>query len=321
MVQTGNVRARQTIRFPSGTLGSGRIVDARATDGSRGQGHTERHLSVGGGGKSPLRVPGGAIETTVHHEEGTVGKVDKLTHGAGLEHVIILLPNRAGSVEWFRGDALAVLGSGNQPGVDKGPGVVTPAVFGHVATAAEEESGVIVVRRGQGEHGDTSGGRVDSDDVAWNVGEADLLECVGVPKHGGNVGLDEHLSGGHHEGVSVRVEARGIDHELHDLGVALGWEELDGGLGGTSLGSGIGVWVVPVDVATVDEAANQSNGTIGKGLSGRVPTRLLHLQHVRIFVPLAFGSRNEIRIRAGARIDDTDGPGTVVILVGIVVLR
>jgi len=36
-----------------------------------------------------------------------------------------------------------------------------------------------------------------------------------------------------------------------------------------------------VDVAAVDEATNQSNGAVSEGLSGRVPTRLLHLQHIQ----------------------------------------
>ena len=121
--------------------------------------------------------------------------------------------------------------------------------------------------------------------------------------------------------MGVRIETGGVDHELHEFGVAPGREELDGGLGGTPLSSGIGVWVVPVDVATVDEAANQSDGTVSERLGGGVPSRLLHLQHSRVFPPSTLGFGNEIGVRASARVDDTNGPGPVVILIGLVELR
>ena len=98
MVQTGDAGSGQTIRTPSGALRSGRIVDARATNGSRGQGHTEGHLSVGGGCKSPFRVSGGTIETAIYNEESGIGKDDELTHGTGLKHVVVLLPSGTGSV-------------------------------------------------------------------------------------------------------------------------------------------------------------------------------------------------------------------------------
>jgi len=320
MVQTGDARSRQAIRVPSRTLGGGGIVDAGATDGSGSERHTEGHLRVCGGCEGPLGVSCGTIETAVHNEESAIGKYDELTHGTGLEHVIILLPSGAGSVEGLGGDALAVLGSGNQPGIDEGPGVVTPIVLGHVATTAEEESRVVVVVWGQRKHGDTSGGRVDSNDVTRNVGKANLVEGVGVPKHGRDVCLDEHLSGGHHERVSVGVETGSVDHKLHELGVTFGWVELDSGFSGPSLGSGIGIGVVSIDISTVDETADHGDGTIGEGLSGRVPTGLLHLQHTSIFPPSAFGLRNEIRVGTGARVDDTDGTSTVVILISLVEL-
>ena len=148
VVQAGDGRTRQTVRAPSRALGSGRIVDAGTTNGSRGQGHTEGHLSVGRGGEGSLCVSGGTIEPTVHDEESGIRKDDELTHGTTLEKVIILLPNRAGSVERLGSDALAVLGSGNQPGIDEGPGVVAPVVLRHVATTAEEESRIVLVLRG-----------------------------------------------------------------------------------------------------------------------------------------------------------------------------
>ena len=320
MVQAGDGRTRQAIRVPPGALRSGGIVDAGATNGSRSQGHTEGHLSVCGGCESPLGVSCGTIETTIHDEDGAVRKVDELTHGTGLEHVVILLPSRTGSVKWFGGDALAVLGSGNQPGIDEGPGIVTPVILGHVTTTAEEDGRVVLVFWGHWKHGNTSRGRVDADDATGNVGEANLFKGIGVPKHGGDVCLEEHPSGGHHEGMGVRVETGSVDHELHDPGVASGWEKLYGGLSGASLVGGVGVGVVPVDVSTVYEAADQSNGTIGEGLSGGIPTRLLHLQHCRIFPPSALGFRDEVRVGASARADDTNCTSTVVILVSLVVL-
>ena len=163
---------------------------------------------------------------------------------------------------------MAVVGSGNIPSIDEGPRVVAPVVLGHVATTTEEEGRVVLVLRGQRKHGNPSRGGVYSNDTIGDVGEAILVEGVGIPKHGGNVGLDEHISGGHHEGVSVRVETGGINHELHDPCSARGWEELDSGLSGTSLGGWVGVGVVSVDIATVDEATNKSDSPIGKGFSG-----------------------------------------------------
>ena len=320
MVETGDGRSRQAIRAPSGTLRSGGIIDTGATNGSRSQGHTEGHLSVCGGCESSLGVSCGAVETTVHDEESAIRKVDELAHGTGLEHIVILFPSRAGSIEWLRGDALTVRGSGNQPGIDEGPGIVTPVILGHVATTTEEDGRGVVVLRGQRKHGSTSRGGVDANDAIGNVRKANLFEGIRVPKHCGDVCLDEHLSGGHHEGVSVRVETGGIDHELHDLGVASGWVKLDSGLSGASLVGGVSIGVVPIDVSTVDETADQSDGTIAEGLSGRIPTRLLHLQHCRIFPPSARGVRDEIRVGAGARVDYTNCTSTVVILVSVVVL-
>ena len=57
----------------------------------------------------------------------------------------ILLPHGAGAVKWLGGDVLAVLGSGNEPGIDKRPGIVTPIILGHVTTTTEEEGRVVVV--------------------------------------------------------------------------------------------------------------------------------------------------------------------------------
>ena len=215
---------------------------------------------------------------------------------------------------------MAVLGSGNQPGIDKWPGVVTPVVLRHVTTAAEEDGGIVVVLRSQRKHRDTTGGRIDSDDTTRHVGKASLAEGCRVPQHGGNVGLDEHLARGHHEGVGVRVETRSIDHELHLLGGAFRGEELDSGFGGTSFGCWVGVGVIPVDVTTVDETTDQSNCTIGEGFSSRVPTRLLHLQHIGIFPPTALRIGNEIVVGSSTRVDDTNGAGAVVILEGRVIL-
>jgi len=81
VIETLDGRSGEAVRAPSRALGSGRTVDAWVTDGSRGQGHTKGHLSVGGGGESPLRVSGGTVEATVYDEEGAVGKADELTHG------------------------------------------------------------------------------------------------------------------------------------------------------------------------------------------------------------------------------------------------
>ena len=304
---------------PPRTLRSVRVVDAGTTNGSGSQGHAVGHLGVRGGSESPLCVSSGTVEPTVDHEEGAIRKTDELAHGARLQHVVVLHPSGARSVLWLRGYALTIAGSGDQPSIDEGPGVVTPVILGHVATTAEDDSGGVVVLRSQREHGNTSGGRVDSNDTSGHVGETSFLEGIWVPQHSGYVGLEEHLPRGHHEGVSVGVETRSVDHELHLLGRARGWEELDGRLGSTSFCSGICVGIVPVDVASVDETTDQSDGTIGEGLSGRVPTRFLHLQNVGIFPPSALGVGDEVGIGTSARVENSNGTSAVVILVSRVV--
>ena len=116
--------------------------------------------------------------------------------------------------------------------------------------------------------------------------------------------------------MSVGVETRGVNHELHLLGIALGWEEFDSRFSGASLGRGVSVGVVPVNVTTVDETSDQSNCAIGEGLGSRIPTRLLHLQHIGVFPPTARRIGNELGIGAGTRVKDSNGAGTVVVLVG-----
>lgn len=115
--------------------------------------------------------------------------------------------------------------------------------------------------------------------------------------------------------MSVGVETRSVDHKLHLLGGPFRWEELDGGLCGTSFGSGVGVGVVPIDVTTVDEATNQSEWYRRQEARGRIPTRLLPLQHVCVLPPSALGLVDEISVGAGTRVKNTGGASAVVILV------
>ena len=56
--------------------------------------------------------------------------------------------------------------------------------------------------------------------------------------------------------MSVSVETRSADHELHLLDGAFGLEELDGGLGSASLNCGVDIGEVPVDATAV---GNQSD--------------------------------------------------------------
>jgi hypothetical protein len=76
---------------------------------------------------------------------------------------------------------LTVAGSGNKPGVDKWPGIVTPVMLGDVVTTAEADGGVVVILGGQWEHGNASGGRVDADNIARHVRETGLFEGGRVP--------------------------------------------------------------------------------------------------------------------------------------------
>ena len=103
--------------------------------------------------------------------------------------------------------------------------------------------------------------------------------------------------------MDVRVETGSTYHELYLLSSTFRWEELDGGFCGASFGGGVGVGVVPVDVTTIDKAANQGYGTIREGFGGGIPARLLHLQHIGIFPPTAFGSADEVGIGSSARVE------------------
>jgi hypothetical protein len=105
---------------------------------------------------------------------------------------------------------------------------------------------------------------------------------------GRDIGLHKHFPGSEQVCMRVRIEAGCLHHELHHLcGDAIARKELIGGLGGTSFEGGIGVGIVSVDVTSVDEAANEDNSAVCQGLSGGIPTLLLHLNEGRVIEPLA----------------------------------
>ena len=133
----------------------------------------------------------------------------------------------------------------------------------------------------------------------------------------GNVGLDEHVSRRHEVCVGVGVETRGCYHELHDGSSTPRRVKLVGRFRSTSLICWVCVGGVPVDISTVDKTTNDGNGSIGKGFCGRIPALLLHGKNCCVVEPLALG-RGEI-VGIGTWVEDTDGFGTVVILVDSVV--
>ena len=135
---------------------------------------------------------------------------------------------------------------------------------------------------------------------------------------GGDIGLHEHFPGSEQVCMCVGIEARCLHHELHHLcGDAIAREELVGGLGGTSFEGWIGVGIVSVDITAVDEAANENNSAVCQGLSGGIPTLLLHLNEGRVIEPLAIRGGQVIAV--GTRIEDSDGFGAIVVHVDVVV--
>lgn len=128
---------------------------------------------------------------------------------------------------------------------------------------------------------------------------------------GRDICLQEHLSGGHEEGVRVRVETGGINHELHVGRGSGGREELISRLSGTALGSWVCVREVAVDVPAADETADDGDGAICHWFRRRVPPVLLHGEEGRIVEPLAILIPG-IGV-ASTGIEDTDGFAAVVV--------
>ena len=134
---------------------------------------------------------------------------------------------------------------------------------------------------------------------------------------GRNVGLDKHLSRRHEVCVGVRVEPRSGYHELHDGGITLGRVKLISRFRSASLVFWIYVGSVPVDITAVDKTTYDGNASISQSFCSGIPALLLHGKKCCIVEPLTL-RRCEI-VGVSARVEDTDGFGPVVILVGRVI--
>ena len=134
---------------------------------------------------------------------------------------------------------------------------------------------------------------------------------------GGEVGLYEHLSGGHEVGVGVRVETGGGDHELHEGGVAPGRVKLESGCRSATLVGGVDVGHVPVDVPAAGEATDECDGAIAERLCGRVPACLLHGEDVWVVEPL---TGRVGHVGGGARVEYADGLSAVIVVVHVVIV-
>lgn len=125
--------------------------------------------------------------------------------------------------------------------------------------------------------------------------------------------MEQHLSRSHQEGVSVRVETRGFDHELHDLSFTATGEELESWFGGTTFVGRISVGPIPVHVTTVDETTDDGNSAVTESFSGRIPAGLLHGEKGGVIEPVALGA--ELGVWTCAWVEDTDSSGTVEVVV------
>lgn len=135
-----------------------------------------------------VSVSGGTHVSTVTHPKLTVGEVDKLSHGPPGGQEIVILVLGVGSVGRDP-DTRVVGGDGGNVVLD--PTVRTPV--GRSATSAEEQRGLVVVGRGQGQHGRRGRGGVDPDGVG-HVGQVGGLLGVPVVQDGAVVGLHEELA-------------------------------------------------------------------------------------------------------------------------------
>ena len=71
-----------------------------------------------------------------------------------------------------------------------------------------------------------------------------------------DISLDEHVTGGHEVSMSVRVETRRGDHELHDSCSSPRGIKLVGWLSSATFILWVRVRVIPIDVTAVDKTAD-----------------------------------------------------------------
>jgi hypothetical protein len=118
--------------------------------------------------------------------------------------------------------------------------------------------------------------------------------------------------------MGVRVQSRRVHHKIHNLGRrAVARVKLIRRFRGPTFVLRVDIRHVPIDIPAIDKTPHQDHRPIAQRLRTRIPPLLLHSQHSWIIEPLAL-RRVEV-VRVGARVEDADGSGAIVVLVGRVV--